>query len=262
MEKRTERMETKQAIVEKNMETKLVNLEKSMETKLVNLEEKFSNLEKYLETRINNTDTTMKNNTAIIKTRMANVETKMVNMKKDIEGKLDVVNDEVKEFKKALVESFDQMKNVVKMKDNVKENPRKVRNAPSGDKENIIVAGGWENDSVEMFNWRHRTWSPLKSMPTKRCGATSFVYNNQVVIAGCYCDGTGLVDNMIRMNVDLRSDLSTHLIDCVMKLPAKLEHHSCVLYNKLMVTGGYDENARSDKIHEVQVIPPYTVKTL
>ena len=37
MEKRTERMETKQAIVEKNMETKLVNLEKNMETKLVNL---------------------------------------------------------------------------------------------------------------------------------------------------------------------------------------------------------------------------------
>ena len=264
MEKRTERMETKQAIVEKNMETNLVNLEKSMETKLVNLEEKFSNLEKYLKTRINNTDTTIKSNTAIIKTRMANMETKMINMKTDIEGKLDAVNDEVKEFKKALVESFDQMKDVlIKMEDNIKENARKVRNAPSGDKENIIVAGGWENDSVEMFNWRHRTWSPLKSMPTKRCGATSFVYNNQVVIAGGYCDGTGLVDNMIRMNVDLHSDLSTHWIDCVMKLPAKLEHHSCVLYNdKLMVTGGYDENARSDKIHEVQVVPPYTVKTL
>ena len=70
MEKRTERMETKQANVEKNMETKLVNLEK------------------FLETRIDNTDTTIKNNTAIIKTRMANVETKMVNMKTDIEENL------------------------------------------------------------------------------------------------------------------------------------------------------------------------------
>ena len=29
-----------------------------------------------------------------------------------------------------------------------------------------------------------------------------------------------------------------------------------------MVTGGYDGNATSDKIHEVQVVPPYTVKTL
>ena len=29
-----------------------------------------------------------------------------------------------------------------------------------------------------------------------------------------------------------------------------------------MTTGGYDGNAISDKIHEVQVVPPYTVKTL
>ena len=264
-EKRTEQMETKQANVEKNMQTKLVNLEKSMETKLVNLEEKFSNLEKFLETRINNTDTTIKNNTAIIKTRMANVETKMVNMKTDIEGKLDVVNTEVKEFKKALAEAFDQMKDVLIKEDNIKENARKVRNAPSGDRENIIVAGGEGNDSVEMFNWRRRTWSPLQFMPTKRQGATSFVYNNQLVIAGgqCRCDRVRLVDNMIRINVDPPPDLSTHWIDCVMKLPVKLVHHSSVLYNdKLMVTGGYDGNARSDKIHEVQVVPPYTVRTL
>ena len=30
----------------------------------------------------------------------------------------------------------------------------------------------------------------------------------------------------------------------------------------LMVTGGHDGNATSYKIHEVQVVPPYTVKTL
>ena len=29
-----------------------------------------------------------------------------------------------------------------------------------------------------------------------------------------------------------------------------------------MVTGGRDGNATSDKIHEVQVVPPYSVKTL
>ena len=198
---------------------------------------------------------------------MANVETKMVNMKKDIEGKLEAVNNEVKGLKTTLVEAFNQMKDVlVKMEDSIKENARKVRNAPSGDKENIIVAGGTRNDSVEMFNWRQRTWSPLKSMPKNRYGATSFVYknyNNQVVIAGGYCDGTGYVDNMIRMNVDPHPDLSTHWSDCAIKLPAKMAYHSSVLYNdKLMVTGGYDGNAISDKTHEVQVVPPYTVKIL
>ena len=252
MEKRTERIETNQANAEKNME------------------KKFTNLEKRIETYMNNTDTTIKNNTAIMETRMANmetkmanVETKMVNMKTDIEGKLEAVNNEVKGLKTALVEAFDQMKDVfVKMEDNMKENARKVRNASSGNRENIIVAGGMGNDSVEMFNWRQRIWSPLQSLPKKRYGATSFVYNNQLVVAGGYCDRTGRVD-MIKMNVDPHPDLSIHWSDCPIKLPAKMVHHSSVLYNdKLMVTGGYDGNATSDKIHEVQVVPPYTVKTL
>ena len=257
MEKRTERMETKQANVEKNMETQLVNLEKNMETKLVNLV-------KNIDTRLKNTDTTVKNNTPIMETQMANVETKMVNMKTDIEGKLETVNNEVRGLKTVLVESFDQMKGVlVKMEDNIKENARKVRNAPSVDRENIIVVGGTRNDSIEMCNWRQRAWSPLQSMPKKRCGATSFVYNNQVVIAGGYCDGTGYVDNTIRMNVDPHPDLSTRWSDCPIKLPAKMAYHSSVLYNdKLMLTGGHDGNTTSDKIHEVQVVPPYTVKTL
>ena len=246
VEKRTERIETNQANGEKNMKTKFMNLEKKMET------------------HMNNTDTTMKNNTAIMETRMANMETKMVNMKTDIEGKVEAVNNEVKGLKTVLVEAFDQMKDVlVKMEDNIKENARKVRNVPSGDRENIIVAGGSGHDSVEMFNWRQKTWSPLQSMPKKRYGATSFVYNNQLVVAGGYCDGTGRVDDMIKMNVDPHPDLSIHWSDCPIKLPATLVYHSSGLYNdKLMVTGGYDGNATSDKIHEVQVVPPYTVKTL
>ena len=257
MEKRTERMETKQANVEKNMETKLMNLEKNMETKLVNLV-------KNMETYMKNTDTTIKNNTTM-ETQMANVETKMVNMKTDIEGKLETVNNEVRGLKTALVEAFDQMKDVLGKMDSKKENARNERNAPSGDMENIIVVGGyWHHPrSVEMCNWRQRAWSPLQSMPKKRCGATSFLYNNQVVIAGGYRDGTGYVDNTIRMNVDPPPDLSTHWSDCAIKLPVRLAFHSSVLYSdKLMLTGGYDGNATSDKIHQVQVVPPYTVKTL
>ena len=263
MEKRMERMETNQA----NFETKLVNSEKNIEKRLDNSEKNMNtrlyNLEMNFEIHMRNTDTTMKNNTAILDTRMANMETKMAQMKTNIEGKFETVNNEVKGLKTALVEAFDQMKDVlVKMEDNVKEKVRKVRNAPSGDRENIIVAGGPGNDSVEMFNWRQRTWSPLQSMPNKRYAATSFVYNNQVVIAGGYCGGP-YFDDMIRMNVDAYPDLSIDWSECPVKLPSKMAFHSSVLYNdKLMVTGGYNGNATSDKIHEVQVVPPYTVKTL
>ena len=245
VEKRMARMETNQTNVEKSIETKFTSLEKNME----NLERNIANLQ----THIKDGDMTMKNNTTIIQTRLANVEVKM-------DAKFETVNNEVKELKTALVAAFDQMKDVlVKMKDNSEENGRNVKN----EKENIIVAGGFDDDSVEMFNWRERTWSPLQSMPKKRHGVTSFVYNNQVVIAGGLRGWPAYVDNMIKMNVDTHPDLSTHWSECPVKLPTKMAYHSSVLYkDKLMVTGGYDGNATSDKIHEVQVVPLYTVKTL
>ena len=245
VEKQTARIETNQ----KNMATKLVNLEKNIDTSM-------KNNTAIMETRIANLETRIEN----VETRMENVETKMAHMKTDLEGKLDAVNNEVKGLRTALVEAFNEMKDVlVKMDGKKEENARKV-SGPSGDRENIIVAGGFMNNSVEVFNWRQRTWSPLQSIPKQRWGATSFVYNNQVVIAG-----GGNVDDMIRMNVDPHPDLSTHWSDCPMKLPAKLAYHSSVLYqDKLMVTGGEDGNTggTSDKIHEVQVAPPHTVKTL
>ena len=191
MEKRMARIETNQANVEKNMEKKFANLE----------------------TQIKSTNTTTQNNMAILETKLAEsvekiVERKLTKNTANMEEKLEAVNNEVKGLKTALVDAFDQMKDVlVEMDGKKEENARKVRNAPSGDRENIIVAGGYVDDSVEMFNWRQRTWSPLQFIPTKREGATSFVYNNQVVIAGGSC--FGCLDDMVSMNVDLRPDLSS-----------------------------------------------------
>ena len=247
MEKRMTRLERNQANVQRNMGNKLANLEKNMATNL---------------------EAQMQNNMAILETKLAKrvekIEQNIAKNTANMERKLEAVNNEVKGLKTALVQAFDEMKDVlVKMDDKKDENARKVRNAPSGDRENIIVAGGVGHDSVEMFNWRQRTWSPLQSMSKRRHGATSFVYNNQIVVAGGYCAGSGYLDDMIRINVDPLPDLSIHWRECRVKLPAKLRYHSGVMYDdKLMVTGGDDGNDTSDKIHEMQVVPPYTVKTL
>jgi N-acetylneuraminic acid mutarotase len=207
-----------------------------------------------MEERIANVETNM----GTMGTKIANVETNMTDMKTDIEA----VNNEVRGLKTSLIEGFDEMKDVlVKMEDRREENTRKVRNTASGDKENIIVAGGMGTDSVEMFNWRQRTWSPLQSLPKEREAATSFVYNNHATIAGGYC--SGCVDDVIRMNINPNPDLSMHWSDCPVKLPTKLANHSSVLYNdRLIVTGSDNENGTSDCIHEVQLVPPYTVKIL
>jgi hypothetical protein len=236
-----------------DMNEQMANVEKNIATNMVRKETMVT-----METHMKNMQTNMAN----MQTRMANVERNMAGIKTDMEGKLEAVNNEVRGLKTALIEGFDEMKDVlVKMEDNVEENRRKVRNTASGDKENIIVAGGFGTDSVEMFNWRQRTWSPLQSLPKQRYGATSFVRNNHVTIAGGRCPGC--VDDMIRMNINPNPDLSMHWSECPVKLPAKLAHHSSVLYNDhLIVTGGYNGNAISDRIHEVQLVPPYTVKTL
>ncbi|CAB3995801.1 RING finger 151-like [Paramuricea clavata] len=196
--------------------------------------------------------------------RMANLEKNMERNAADMEGKLEAVNNEVRGLKTALIEGFDEMKDVlVKMEDKIEENTRKVRNTASGDKENIIVAGGVRTDSAEMFNWRQRTWSPLQSLPKQRFGANSFVYNNHVTVAGGYLYCSGYFHGMITMNTHPNPDLSMHWSDCPVKLPAKLAYHGSVLYNDhLMVTGGYSGNAVSDYIHEIPLVTPYTVKTL
>ena len=205
-----------------------------------------------------------------VENRITNLEKNIGTMEKntfDMEGQLEKVNNDVRGLKAVLAEGFDEIKDVlVKMDNKIEENVRKVRNTPSVGMANIIVVGGLEReslDSVEMFNWRQKTWSPLQSMPKKLFGPTSFVYQNEVFIAGGCSDAAGYVDTMIRMNVDPHPDLTTHWNGCLVNLPVKMAEHSSVLYNdKLMVTGGRDGHDTFDHIHEVQVVPPYTVKTL
>jgi hypothetical protein len=204
---------------------------------LADMEKRMANVEKNMGTLATN---------EAMKTKIANVEKNMERNAADMEGKLEAVNNEVRGLKTALIEGFDEMKDVlVKMEDKIDENTRKVRNTASGDKENIIVAGGVLTVSVEMFNWRTRTWSPLQSLPKNRFGATSFVHNNHVTIAVGYC--SGYLDDMIRMNINPNPDLSMHWSNSPVKLPTKLGYHSSVLYNDhLIVTGGHNGNAVSD----------------
>ena len=248
MEKKMAMMATNLATVETNVATNMAKMATAVA----------------METRMNDIQT----NVANVETQIANVEKNMernsTDIKTDMEGKLEAVNNEVKGLKTAMIEGFDEMKDVlVKMEDRIEEKVRKVRNAASGDQENIIVAGGDGTDSVEMFNWRQRTWSPLQSLPKSRFGATSFVYHNHVTIAGGYCGGFSRVNDMIRININPNPDLSTHWSECPVKLPGKLVYHSSVLYNdQLIVTGGFNGCRASDCIHEVQLAPPHTVKTL
>ena len=197
-----------------------------------------------------------------VEEKLENIETKVTDIQKNMDTKLETVNNEVGEMRISLVKCFEEMKDVlVEIKE---ENTRKVRNTPSGDRENIIVAGG-DNNTVEMFNWRQKTWSPLQSMPNVRFGATSFVYNNHVTIVGGGDSKYTGWDDMITIRAEPNPDLSTAWSNCPAKLPTKVEDHSSVVYDhQLIVTGGHGENriATFDHIVQVQLAPPFIVKTL
>ena len=199
-----------------------------------------------------------------METKLTNVEKNMADKQTDIEGKVITVDNKVTGLQTALIEGFNELKDVLlKIK---QENTKILRNTPSGDRVNIIVLEGHKIVFVEKFDWREKTWSPLQSMPQKRYGATSFVYNNDVRITGG-CGYPEYFDDMISMNVDSEPDLSTHWSDCPVKLPTKLGNHSSVLYNtQLLVTGGYNYDANleatSNYIHEVQLVPPNNVNIL
>jgi hypothetical protein len=114
-----------------------------------------------------------------------------------------------------------------------------------------------------MFNWRQKTWSLSQSLPKKRWGATSFVHNNHVTVAGGRCLA-GYVDDMIRLNINPNVVLPMRWSSCPVKLPSELANYSSVLYNDyLIVTGGYSGgDAPSNHIHKVQLVSPYAVEIL
>ena len=220
----------------------------------------------------------MERNLAVMKTSVSNMDktiaTKMGNMERnvatsmernatDMEEKLEAVKNEVTTgLNTALVKAFDEMKDVlIKMEDKIKENQTQKKGTASGDRENIIVAGGEGTDSVEMFNWNQRTWSLLQSMPKKRFGATSFAYNNHMTVVGG--SSGGLCHNMINMKVDPKPDSSLHWSDCPVSLRAKLKYHSSVVYNnQLIIAGGNSGSRPSDCIDEMQLVFPYNTKIL
>ena len=70
--------------------------------------------------------------------------------------------------------------------------------------EDILVAGGWGRDgfmlkSVERLSAKKNVWERVSSMNVGRVGATSFVYDNQVFVAGG-CDSP--VIELLNLNED------------------------------------------------------------
>ena len=133
----------------------------------------------------------------------------------------------------------------------------------------VVIAGGQNRDgvlnSVEMFSLSTQTWTPLQSMKEYRSGASSVVYNNQVVVTGGF-GNNGCTKSMERLSTSaVKGDQSITWEKFTAELPGRLRGHCGVVYKgRLIVIGGFDDDKRTcyDSITEVSLVPPYTTKLL
>ena len=167
-------------------------------------------------------------------------------------------------------QKFDQLAtDIQNMKEEIKKEVKGTDNDIDNMKPGVVVAGGWSDNwnrlrSVEMFDCSTRTWSPLQPMKECRSGASSFVYEDQLTVAGG-STGDGLTNTMTRINIKPIMD-STQWLDFRAKLPSKSCGHSSVVYDERLITIGGNQiragGTCSDCIHEILLVQPYTRKVL
>ena len=151
--------------------------------------------------------------------------------------------------------------NIEKMKEDLMRKVESTDNDTNQIKPIVVVAGGCRSGnlrSAEMFNWSTKTWSPLPPVKECREGASSFVYEHQLTVAGGRSGNT--IDTMERININPIVD-STQWTDFPAKLPDKSYGHCSVVYDERLITiGGYESSSHtySDSIHEVLLVQPYT----
>ena len=137
----------------------------------------------------------------------------------------------------------------------IREKKRKVEK-----NQNIIVFGGNRGTTVEVFNWRQKSWSLLRPVNDSCFDAWAHVYNHSI-IAGGFKPSSPVME----LTVDPFPDLATRWSEFSSQMPplAEMTGQGSVLYkDSLFLIGGVnqDQGVYSDCIHEVQLKPPYAVK--
>ena len=107
----------------------------------------------------------------------------MESMKEKMEGLAS--KEDVDEIKALMV----QMSEKLRFLENTIQISSAINHASNALMEDILVAGGWDRDdnalkSVERFSWKKNVWERVSSMSVGRKGATLFVYENQLFVAG------------------------------------------------------------------------------
>ena len=121
------------------------------------------------------------------------------------------------DIKAMMVQMFEKLRFL----ENAMQSSSAMNHAPHAFMADILVAGGQLGDdkalkSVEKFSWKKNVWERMPAMNVGRKGATSFVYENQLFVAG------GCDSDKIEV-LDLKSDYNNEI--CWTGFETTIPHH-------------------------------------
>ena len=173
---------------------------------------------------------------------------------KDVKENISRVNkdvDEVKVMMSQVLEKLNMLEHLNKL-------PSPTEGMLNTPREDILIAGGADDEtSTEMFSWEKNGWFEVSAMNEEHVGASSFIYKDQLFVAGGFCCKT-------LETLDL-SVLPLKWREFPGKLPYHCGRHQTVVYQGCVIhIGGfnYDERKRSNVISELQLTSPDNVKEL
>ena len=173
---------------------------------------------------------------------------------KDVKENISKVNKDVDEVKVTMSQVLEKL-NMLEHVNKLPSPTERLLNAP---REDILIAGGYrDRTGTEIFSWEKNGWFEVSPMNEKHVEASSFIYKDQLFVAG------GLRSKTIET-----LDLSVLPLKW-MKFPEKLPyacgiHQTIVHQERVFHIGGYnyDKRERSNVISELQLTSPYNVKEL
>ena len=177
---------------------------------------------------------------------------------KDVKDHLSKVNkdvDEVKVMMSQVLEKLNMLEQLNKL-------PSLTEGMLKTPREDILIAGDGDvfsgtSASVEIYSWEKNGWFEVSPMNEMHCGASSFIYNDQLFVVGGADTKTIETLNFNELPLTWRKYPG--------ELPYNGDDHQTVVYQQRIIhIGGYnyDQNRQSGMIGELQLTSPVTMKKL
>ena len=173
---------------------------------------------------------------------------------KDVKENISKVNKDVDEVKVMMSQVLEKL-NMLEHLNKLPSPTEGMLNAP---REDILIAGGYGDETgTEIFSWEKNGWFEVSPMNEGHVGASSFIYKDQLFVAGgALCKTIETLDlNVLPLRWRKFPGKRPFMCD---------DHQTVVCQNTVIHIGGfnYEKRQTSNVISELQLTSPCTVKKL